>query len=411
MLCPDQAQSGHFSLVTTNHNREMKLRKYFKSALRVATDVIPKIPTKDDNLFAVVVKAIGIVDSITKITAKGSAIFSFFESIDATEITNGQFVDLFFDTPVHEAFDLELFELDDYRSVRIAHNEDLGTLYFVEYRWGSAPEVADDFWASPGFPFDTVLECLWDVFNGQIHVEVKQDEKRNRPRISFSEIPQVVDPIIGKNAELLDRLEARHVRFVEKSEPCVYLFLGMQGAGKTTMAQRFAKVFDARCMRVDAGGLTAVGVRDLDFLVRRLKPSFLLVDDIDKCGAVKAVLPTLLSLLSDLRSKHPDITVVLTAASAEGLDPALVRPRRIDKIVEFTLPDENERMEILKEYGVSGGALQTLAHETDGLTAAYLQGVAMQLRCGDPLDEVRTDVERMKTLASSSTSANEKSKS
>jgi len=377
----------------------VNLKKHLRSALRVATDIIPKIPTKEDTVFATVIKLVGMVDSLSKFSSKGNVAFSFFESLDADAFTNGQFVDLFFDTPVHEAFNIELFELDDYRGVRIAEQPGLGTLYFAEYQWGSKPELSDDFWASRDFPFDKVLAQLWEVFDKQVHIEVRQDERRGRPRTSFSPMPSISDPIIGKNAETLERLKKRHARFTEESEQCTYLFLGKQGAGKTTMAQRLVQAFDGRCVRIDAGGLTVVGVKDLDFLLRQLKPTFLLVDDIDKCPSLGEVLPTLLSLLSDLRSKHPNITVIFTAARTDGLDPALVRPRRIDKIVEFGLPEESEREDILREYGVEGDALKELAAATEDLTAAYLQGIATQLRCGDDLAEILADVERMKKIA------------
>ena len=373
--------------------------KYLRKALQVATDILPKIPTRQDNLFSVIVKVIAIIDSVTRLaTPSQNTIYSFFDTLDASVTTNSQFVDLFFSTPVHEMFEMESFEIDDYRSVQIAHKDGIGTLYFVEHRWGAKPEYGDEFWVSPGFRFDLVLNGLWDFFHGQIHIEVRPDERQGKTRTFFSEMPSITDPIIGKNAELLERIKKRHARFMEQEEPCTYLFLGKQGAGKTTMAQRYAHACGNRCIRIDAGGLTTVGVQDLDFLLKQLKPSFLLVDDIDKCATIALVLPTLLSLLSDLRAKHPKLTVILTAATAVGLDPALVRPRRIDKIIEFELPDVGEREQILSEYGVSQLHLIKLARATKGLTAAYLQGIAAQLRCGDPLTEVLSDIKRMKKL-------------
>jgi ATPase family associated with various cellular activities (AAA) len=376
-----------------------KLKRISKSALNIATDIIPKIPNKDDTPLAVIVKLMGIVDSMRKITSRGNAAYAFFEMLDVDEITNGQFVDLFFETSIHETFEARAIELSDYQSIKIFEKKGYGVLYFTEYRWGRKPEVSDDFWASPDFPFNRVMECLWELFDGQIHIEAKADPSKNRPRALFSPMPPIVDPIIGCNAELLERLKKRYERFIEENEQCTYLFLGKQGAGKTTMAQRVAQHFGGRCIRIDAGGLTEVGVRDLDFLLRQLQPNFLIVDDIDKCATVAAVLPTLLSLLSDLRSKHPNLTTILTAATTTGLDPALVRPRRIDKIVEFELPNEEERHKILFEYGVLGPVLRKLAKSTEGLTAAYLQGIAAQIRCGDHISEVMDDIERMKKLA------------
>ena len=68
----------------------MKLKKHLKTALRVATDIIPKIPEKDDGLLTTIVKIIGVADSIAHIAAKGNVAYSFFESLNAEEMSNGQ---------------------------------------------------------------------------------------------------------------------------------------------------------------------------------------------------------------------------------------------------------------------------------------------------------------------------------
>lgn len=94
----------------------------------------------------------------------------------------------------------------------------------------------------------------------------------------------------------------------------------------------------------------------------------------------------------------------MTINDITKLDPALLRPGRIDEIIGLNPPDGEERKSILQgylnEFKVTGEIdLEKLIESTDGLTAAYLREVALQLRYR-PQTKVLKVITRMNELAS-----------
>lgn len=104
----------------------------------------------------------------------------------------------------------------------------------------------------------------------------------------------------------------------------------------------------------------------------------------------------------------------MTINDITQLDVALIRPERIDEIIELEPPDEEERSDILSGYISAFEVtrevdLNKLAAATDGLTAAYLQEIALQLRYR-PQERVLKLVARMNELAKAKDKDEKKSK-
>lgn len=373
-------------------------RKKLKRYLRIATDIVHKLPDRGDNWLKVAVKLMAIADSFDKTAGANSQLFDFFSNLDATALRNAQFVDMFFETPLWESFEIRRIQISDYAEVVIATDETLGGLYFIEYRWGAKPEPSPDFWHSKGFDFEGALARLWDHYKGGIHISLKFDQTRDRARTDYRDLKFTQDPIVGSNSKLLDELVAAHKRYREAGVPRTYLFLGMQGVGKSTLAGRMSQANGQRTLRIDARGLTVAGTNDLHFLLMGLKPDFLILDDIDR--VVAEAIPMMLESLADLKERHPHVTSILTANSIEPFDAATVRPGRIDVIVEFATPDSHERGLILKtylkEYGVtiSATAFRQVVRVTEGQSAAYLREMALELRFEPVAQVVETQKQR-----------------
>ena len=272
----------------------------------------------------------------------------------------------------------------------------------MEWHWGSRPEPSADFYHTKGFDFEKALSVLWENFHGRIHLGITQDRRGNL-KSTYSEIPEPKEYLFGKTKDMLEEFKDQHLLYVRDHVPRTYLFCGKQGIGKTSFCLRLAALTGGRTLRIDACGLTAVGVRDLDFIVNGLCPNFLIVDDIDRAPDLEKSLPTLFSILSDFKCKHPNITVAMTINDISKLDVALIRPERIDEIIELEPPDVEERSDILKGYlgafkVTQEVDVQKLSEATDGLTAAYLQEIALQFRYR-PQDKVIKLVARMNELA------------
>lgn len=88
-------------------------------------------------------------------------------------------------------------------------------------------------------------------------------------------------------------------------------------------------------------------------------PSIVFIDEIDAIGTKRydstsggerEIQRTLLELLNQLDgfdTRH-DVKIIMATNRIESLDPALIRPGRIDRKIEFPMPDEKTKMHIFR---------------------------------------------------------------
>jgi cell division protease FtsH len=132
----------------------------------------------------------------------------------------------------------------------------------------------------------------------------------------------------------------------------------------------------------------AARVRDLFADARKKAPAIIFIDEVDAIGARRGVgiyatnderEQTLNQMLAELDGFDPATGVVVLAATnrPESLDPALLRPGRFDRRVEFPLPNQAEREAILLVHskGTHLGpdvSLNVVARATPGFSGADL---------------------------------------
>jgi len=146
------------------------------------------------------------------------------------------------------------------------------------------------------------------------------------------------------------------------------LLYGPPGTGKTLTARAVANATNACFIRVIGSELTRkyVGegarmVRELFKVARTKLACIVFFDEIDAIGTSRGdstggehgdneVQRTMLQISAELDGFDPrgNIKVLMATNRPDILDPALVRPGRIDRKVEFTLPDLAGRIQILK---------------------------------------------------------------
>ena len=91
-------------------------------------------------------------------------------------------------------------------------------------------------------------------------------------------------------------------------------------------------------------------VRELFRTANECAPAIVFIDEIDaigtkrydaRSGGEKEIQRTMLELLNQLDGFDPrgDVKVLMATNRIETLDPALIRPGRIDRKIEFPLPD------------------------------------------------------------------------
>ncbi|GAB2291487.1 26S proteasome regulatory subunit 4 B [Dionaea muscipula] len=144
------------------------------------------------------------------------------------------------------------------------------------------------------------------------------------------------------------------------------ILYGEPGTGKTLLAKAvanstsatFLRVVGSELIQIELGG-SAKLVRELFRVARELSPSIVFIDEIDAIGAKRHVAVSggereiqraLLELLNQLDGfdQRGDVKVILATNKLESIDPALLRPGRIDRKIEFPLPDIGTRRTIFQ---------------------------------------------------------------
>ncbi|KAK6541028.1 26S proteasome regulatory subunit 7 [Orbilia ellipsospora] len=149
------------------------------------------------------------------------------------------------------------------------------------------------------------------------------------------------------------------------------LLYGPPGTGKTLCARAVANRTDATFIRVIGSELVQkyVGegarmVRELFEMARTKKACIIFFDEVDAIGGARfddgaggdnEVQRTMLELITQLDGFDPrgNIKVMFATNRPSTLDPALMRPGRIDRKIEFSLPDLEGRANVLKIHAKS----------------------------------------------------------
>lgn len=144
------------------------------------------------------------------------------------------------------------------------------------------------------------------------------------------------------------------------------ILYGEPGTGKTLLAKAVANQTSATFLRVVGSELIQKYLGDGPKLVREIfqaaeemAPSIIFIDEIDavgtkrydsNSGGEKEIQRTMLELLNQLDGfdTRSDVKVIMATNKIETLDPALIRPGRIDRKIEFPLPDVKTKRRIFQ---------------------------------------------------------------
>ncbi|KAJ3324732.1 ATPase of 26S proteasome regulatory subunit 4 [Boothiomyces sp. JEL0866] len=142
------------------------------------------------------------------------------------------------------------------------------------------------------------------------------------------------------------------------------ILYGAPGTGKTLLAKAVANQTSATFLRIVGSELIQKYLGDGPKLVRELfrvaeenAPSIVFIDEIDAVGSKRydstsggerEIQRTMLELLNQLDGfdSRGDVKVIMATNRIDSLDPALIRPGRIDRKIEFPLPDVKTKRRI-----------------------------------------------------------------
>ena len=176
------------------------------------------------------------------------------------------------------------------------------------------------------------------------------------------------------------------------------IFSGPPGTGKTFFAKSLAGEASVPFYSVSASefvelfvGLGAKKIRDLFKKARKTSPCIIFIDEIDAVGRQRGAglgggnderEQTLNQLLVELDGFNGTEGVIVLASTnrIDVLDPALLRPGRFDRHVNFHLPTLEERRQILKIHSYKKNvdpsvSWLAIARRTPGFSGAQLENI------------------------------------
>ncbi|KAL0227092.1 hypothetical protein P9112_014416 [Eukaryota sp. TZLM1-RC] len=186
------------------------------------------------------------------------------------------------------------------------------------------------------------------------------------------------------------------------AQPKGVLLYGPPGTGKTLLARAVAHHTKCTFIRVSGSELVQkyIGegsrlVREIFVMARQCAPAIIFMDEIDSIGGSRAesssskgdseVQRTMLELLNQLDGFEPtqNIKVLMATNRIDILDPALLRPGRIDRKIEFPHPDDKSRLQILQIHSrkmnlTRGINLMKIADQMAGSSGAELKAVCTE---------------------------------
>jgi len=179
------------------------------------------------------------------------------------------------------------------------------------------------------------------------------------------------------------------------------LLYGPPGTGKTLLARALASNIAATFLKVVASaivdkyiGESARIIREMFGFARDHEPCVIFMDEIDAIGgsrfsegtsADREIQRTLMELLNQMDGfeEQGQVKMVMATNRPDILDPALLRPGRLDRKIEIPEPNETQRLEILKIHASSITKRGDIDFESvvklaDGLNGADMRNICTE---------------------------------
>lgn len=183
------------------------------------------------------------------------------------------------------------------------------------------------------------------------------------PKFSFDDV--------GGLDNLKNWLNLRKLAFSEDAlkygltTPKGLLMCGIQGCGKSLVAEALARYWEMPLLRLDIGSIFSSHVgdserntRDATKIASAVAPAILWIDEVEKgIGGVQSSNQTdggvtnrvFGTLLTWMQEKTEPVFVVCTANNVSGIPPEFLRAGRFDEIFFVDLPNEEQRVDVTKK--------------------------------------------------------------
>eukprot|EP00727_Mastigamoeba_balamuthi_P000656 m51a1_g10588 putative 26s protease regulatory subunit s10b (391) ;mRNA; f:2656-4157 len=179
------------------------------------------------------------------------------------------------------------------------------------------------------------------------------------------------------------------------------LLYGPPGTGKTLLARAIASNMQCNFLKVVSSAIVDKYIGESSRIIREMfgyardhEPCIIFMDEIDAIGgrrfgegtsADREIQRTLMELLNQMDGFNElgKVKIIMATNRPDTLDPALLRPGRLDRKIEIPLPNEQARLEILKIHATPINKKGDIDYEAvakiaDGFNGADLRNVCTE---------------------------------
>ncbi len=364
--------------------------------LQFVNSIKNDLPTKDDSQLTSAIKMVGLISNLlARIpdSKDGNAMNRISKAFNLKERHNPSLLDIINDFNLLSEFKrIELPKEEDsksfadyYGKVLLYKHPKVGIIGMRE----TLSEVSSYLLHSPNFTPSTVWDLVWDKVNGCVDVQGSGERYKT---FRFNKYPIDEGQHFGSARDKVEEFIDKNSQFISLGFERSYMFLGPPGSGKTTMSQHFARAYSNRILQFSPEVIWNVGDIDIIRLIEESGAEVVLIDELDK---IMSQLGTshkgmLLSRIEKMRKCKKGLITIITANSVNDFPEAMLRPGRIDDIIEFNYPNEDDRKKIISGYAellnvsIDQGIVDRVASISEGLTGAWLKEVVMQMKVSNP---------------------------
>ncbi len=223
-----------------------------------------------------------------------------------------------------------------------------------------------------------------------------------KPKVSWNDIGGLEEQI--REIREVIELPLTNPHIFEKvgiTPPKGVLLYGPPGTGKTLLAKAVAANSNATFIEVVGSELVqkfigegAKFVKSIFQLAREKAPSIVFIDELDSIAAKRIevgtsgereVQRTFMQLLAEIDGFKPlgNVKVIGATNRLDILDPAILRPGRLDRLIHVPKPNFEGRVEIFRIHTrkmnlADDVSFEKLSHFTDGMTGADIKAICTE---------------------------------
>ncbi|KAI9228047.1 MAG: P-loop containing nucleoside triphosphate hydrolase protein [Piptocephalis tieghemiana] len=243
-----------------------------------------------------------------------------------------------------------------------------------------------------------ILESLPSEYDARVKA-MEVDEKPTEDYNDIGGLDKQIEELV--EAIVLPMTNAERFANLGIKPPKGVLMYGPPGTGKTLLARACAAQTNSTYLKLAGPQLVqmfigdgAKLVRDAFLLAKEKAPTIIFIDELDAIGTKRfdseksgdrEVQRTMLELLNQLDGFSSDDRIKVIAATnrIDILDPALLRSGRLDRKIEFPLPNEDARARIIQIHSrkMTVGSdvnFDELARSCDEFNAAQCKAICVE---------------------------------